>query len=56
MAKNLICDGCKKEFKELMGYGTKLLVCIECFEKADARAALGDRWPEDRDFLDRRET
>jgi hypothetical protein len=28
---------------------------LKCFEKADARAALNDRWPDARDFRHLRE-
>ena len=48
----MMCDICGKGFETLGSYGDdKWWICLECFDKADKRAALEDRWPDSRDFL-----
>ena len=49
--KRLVCDVCGKPQSFLMGNeDSQWKTCNNCFEKADALAALQDRWPEDADY------
>lgn len=52
------CNICGKKFATLGSYGDEInpttgqrwWLCLQCFEKADALAALENRWPDARDF------